>query len=60
MIKEKKAKDRNLYLSEKITCGLTAGFFAAIIGNPSELAMVRMQHDSMLPPELKRGYTSVF
>ena len=36
-------------MSEKITCGLTAGFFAAIIGNPSELAMVRMQHDSMLP-----------
>ena len=36
-------------MSEKIICGLTAGFFAAIIGNPAELAMVRMQHDSMLP-----------
>ena len=47
-------------MSEKIICGLTAGFFAAIVGNPSELAMVRMQHDSMLPIDQKRGYNSVF
>jgi solute carrier family 25 oxoglutarate transporter 11 len=30
------------------------------VGNPADLALVRMQADSRLPKEEKRNYTSVF
>lgn len=39
---------------------MTAGFFGSIIGNPADLALVRMQNDTALPAEQKRNYKNVF
>lgn len=41
-------------------CALSAGGIAAIIGNPADLALIRMQADSMLPAAERMGYTNVF
>merc|ERR1712226_1779373 len=41
-------------------CALSAGGIAAIIGNPADLALIRMQADSMLPVAERQGYTNVF
>ena len=45
---------------KKVVCGLTSGAFGAAIGNPADVAMVRMQADGKLPPELRRNYKNVF
>lgn len=37
-----------------------AGIIACLIGNPSDLALVRFQSDSYLPPEQRRNYRNVF
>lgn len=39
---------------------MTAGFLGAMIGNPSDLALVRFQSDGALPPEQRRNYKHVF
>ena len=44
----------------RLLCGLSAGFGASIIGNPFDLAMVRMQADGRLPPKLRRNYSNGF
>ncbi|KAI9125106.1 hypothetical protein K1719_003722 [Acacia pycnantha] len=46
-------------LSRKITAGLISGAVGAVIGNPADVAMVRMQADGRLPPAQRRNYTSV-
>eukprot|EP00392_Amoebophrya_sp_AT5.2_P002182 g2187.t1 len=38
------------------TCALAAGGLAAILGNPADLSLIRMQTDSMLPKEKQAGY----
>ena len=38
---------------------IVAGGFGAIIGNPADLALIRMQSDHTLPAEQRRHYTSV-
>ncbi|CAE8676052.1 unnamed protein product [Polarella glacialis] len=44
----------------KVTlCSLSAGGIAAVLGNPADLALIRMQTDSMLPAAERRGYTGV-
>lgn len=57
------AKERNgnkpLSFLTTAGCALSAGGLAAIIGNPADLSLVRMQADSMLPAAERRGYTSV-
>ena len=45
---------------KKVACGLISGAFGAAIGNPADVAMVRMQADGKLPPELRRNYKNVF
>lgn len=40
--------------------GLGAGALAALIGNPTEVALIRMQADTMKPPDLRCNYTSAF
>ena len=45
---------------EKAGFSLFAGFCGALVGNPSDLALVRFQSDSTLPPELRRNYRHVF
>lgn len=40
--------------------GITSGGIGAIIGNPADVALVRMTVDKRLPPAERRNYTSVF
>ncbi|KAE9614467.1 hypothetical protein Lal_00012235 [Lupinus albus] len=49
----------NLPLTRKIAAGLIAGGIGAAVGNPADLAMVRMQADGRLPPTQRRNYKSV-
>lgn len=44
---------------EKIGAGLAAGALAALIGNPADLALVRMQADTTLPPAQRRNYKGI-
>lgn len=46
-------------LIRKIEAGLIAGGVGAAIGNPADVAMVRMQADGRLPPAQQRNYKSV-
>ena len=41
-------------------CALSAGGLGALVGNPADLALIRMQTDSMLPAAERAGYTNVF
>jgi len=56
----KAKRGRNLTLVEKGLCSLAAGGIGSLIGTPADLILVRMQADSMAPPEKRRGYTGVF
>ncbi|KAI4321111.1 hypothetical protein MLD38_034531 [Melastoma candidum] len=46
-------------LARKITAGLIAGGIGAAVGNPADVAMVRMQADGRLPMDQRRNYRSV-
>ncbi|XP_058099960.1 mitochondrial uncoupling protein 5-like [Magnolia sinica] len=46
-------------LHRKIAAGLIAGAVGAAVGNPADVAMVRMQADGRLPQEQRRNYRSV-
>ena len=45
---------------ERSAAGLTAGGLAAMIGNPADLALIRMQSDGMKPKDQRANYRSVF
>jgi solute carrier family 25 oxoglutarate transporter 11 len=45
---------------ERAGAGLTAGGLAAMIGNPADLALIRMQSDGLKPREQRANYRSVF
>lgn len=49
----------NMPLMSKITAGLIAGAVGAAVGNPADVAMVRMQADGRLPPAQRRNYNGV-
>lgn len=40
-------------------CAVSAGGLAAVIGNPADLSLIRMQSDSTLPAAERRNYTGV-
>lgn len=44
----------------KAACAAGAGAIGAFVGNPGDLAMVRMQADGKLPVEQRRGYRNFF
>ncbi|CAI9117907.1 OLC1v1019396C1 [Oldenlandia corymbosa var. corymbosa] len=46
-------------LDRKICAGLIAGAIGAAVGNPADIAMVRMQADGRLPAAQRRNYKSV-
>ena len=48
-----------LPLYQKVTAALVAGASGAVVGNPADLAMVRMQADGRLPLYERRNYTGV-
>ncbi|XP_071707077.1 mitochondrial uncoupling protein 5-like [Rutidosis leptorrhynchoides] len=49
----------NMKLWKKIGAGLIAGGIGAAVGNPADVAMVRMQADGRLPAAQRRNYKSV-
>ncbi|XP_061353478.1 mitochondrial uncoupling protein 5-like [Gastrolobium bilobum] len=49
----------NMPLLRKIEAGLIAGGIGAAVGNPADVAMVRMQADGRLPLAQRRNYKSV-
>ncbi|KAL2857960.1 mitochondrial carrier domain-containing protein [Aspergillus pseudoustus] len=53
------ASNRKVTFAERAGAGLTAGGIAAMIGNPADLALVRMQSDGLKPAEARANYRSV-
>ncbi|XP_022131753.1 mitochondrial uncoupling protein 5-like [Momordica charantia] len=49
----------NMPLVRKIAAGLIAGGIGAAVGNPADVAMVRMQADGRLPAGQRRNYKGV-
>jgi solute carrier family 25 oxoglutarate transporter 11 len=45
---------------ERAAAGLGAGGLAAMIGNPADLALIRMQSDGLKPIDKRANYRSVF
>merc|ERR1712217_684734 len=55
-----KTPGKPLSFAANSVCALGAGGIAAVIGNPADLALIRMQADSMKPAAERAGYTNVF
>jgi solute carrier family 25 oxoglutarate transporter 11 len=55
-----KKPGQSLSFAENAGCALAAGGLAAIVGNPADLALIRMQADSMKPVAERAGYSNVF
>lgn len=53
------AAQRKVTFAERAAAGLSAGGLAAMIGNPADLALIRMQSDGLRPPEARANYRSV-
>lgn len=53
------AKYRETDFAQRFTVASVAGGCAALISCPVEVCLVRMSNDASLPPEQRRGYTSV-
>jgi len=54
-----KTPGKPLSFGENAICALGAGGLAALIGNPADLALIRMQADSMLPAAERQGYNNI-
>lgn len=54
-----KKPGQKLNFAENAVSGLAAGGLAAIVGNPADLALIRMQADATLPEAERRGYRHV-
>ncbi|KXS18187.1 2-oxoglutarate/malate translocator [Gonapodya prolifera JEL478] len=46
--------------AQSAVAGLAAGGLGALIGNPADLSLIRMQADGTLPVAERRGYKNVF
>uniref|UniRef100_A0A6U0UXS4 Uncharacterized protein n=1 Tax=Polytomella parva TaxID=51329 RepID=A0A6U0UXS4_9CHLO len=56
---KKSNSGKNLPLWQKAGAGLAAGAVGALVGNPADLSLIRMQADSTLPVEQRRNYKGV-
>eukprot|EP01134_Creolimax_fragrantissima_P007465 CFRG7465T1 len=54
-----KSADGKVTFFQRVACSLTAGGLGAVIGNPCDLALIRMQADSTLPLAERRNYKNV-
>ncbi|KAH0538014.1 putative mitochondrial 2-oxoglutarate/malate carrier protein [Glutinoglossum americanum] len=54
-----KESGRQVGFSERAGAGLAAGGLAAVVGNPADLALIRMQSDGLKPKEARANYKSV-
>jgi solute carrier family 25 oxoglutarate transporter 11 len=52
-------KGNKIGFAERAGAGLTAGGLAAMIGNPADLALIRMQSDGLKPLADRKNYKSV-
>jgi len=52
-------KGQKIGFAERAGAGLTAGGLAAIVGNPADLALIRMQSDGLKPAAERARYKSV-
>jgi solute carrier family 25 oxoglutarate transporter 11 len=59
-IKNNRNNGENLSAFQKAYASLLAGAIGSFIGNPCDLALVRMQADSTLPVAERRNYRNVF
>jgi len=55
-----KEKGKKIGFGERAIAGLSAGGLAALIGNPADLALIRMQSDGLKPLAERKNYKSVF
>lgn len=53
-------KGTSISFAERGAAGLAAGGLAAMIGNPADLALIRMQSDGLKPADKRANYRSVF
>jgi solute carrier family 25 (mitochondrial oxoglutarate transporter), member 11 len=51
--------ERKVTFAERGAAGLAAGGVAAMIGNPADLALIRMQSDGLKPKDQRANYRSV-
>jgi len=54
-----KEQGKSVGFKERATAGLSAGGLAAMIGNPADLALIRMQSDGLKPLAERKNYKSV-
>jgi solute carrier family 25 oxoglutarate transporter 11 len=54
-----KAENRAVTFGERAGASLAAGGIGAALGNPADLALVRMQSDGLRPAAERKNYTSV-
>lgn len=52
-------KGREFGFKERCLSAVAAGGLAAMIGNPADLALIRMQSDGLKPPAQRKHYTGV-
>ncbi|KAK4892421.1 putative mitochondrial 2-oxoglutarate/malate carrier protein [Elasticomyces elasticus] len=53
------AQGNKIGFGERATAGLTAGGLAAMLGNPADLALIRMQSDGLKPVDKRANYRGV-
>ncbi|KAI5814084.1 mitochondrial carrier domain-containing protein [Pyronema omphalodes] len=54
-----KSENRSITFGERAGASLAAGGLGAILGNPADLALIRMQSDGLAPAASRKNYTSV-
>jgi len=54
------ANSTKITFLERGAAGLSAGGLAAMVGNPADLALIRMQSDGLKPKDQRANYRSVF
>ena len=57
---KQKKEGKPLSLLDRCAISITAGGLGAIVGNPADLCLIRMQADKTLPVADRRNYTNVF
>ncbi|ETN37499.1 uncharacterized protein HMPREF1541_07121 [Cyphellophora europaea CBS 101466] len=61
LLKQRAARNGSTYgFKERASAGLAAGALGASIGNPTEVALIRMQSDGLLPAAQRANYRSAF
>lgn len=59
LTKTAEARGSKVGFKERAGAGLAAGGLAAVVGNPADLALIRMQSDGLKPVAQRSNYTSV-